>query len=339
MLGNGHSDASSHVVHPSWFKPESFLQPDFNPQTYVAGVRKYVRTKACHPRPDTLPRCLWTRYPTSSTATSPRSRPGYVFAANVCRHAPHQPSQLVEVINEDYNDFVSLSTKLVNIDGSVLRMQKPLLELKARLPHLDPCVHQPHNALGAPCCGAGGHQGPDGRPQRWPCTPSAGRGMPCNAGADAGHRARHGQGLPGCNIIALRVCTIHMRCQVEKLITEANDAGDVSTMSEDDLAAHARLLERVGGEMARLQFFSARGAQLAFMQQLAPRVARATTSAEARFSEALQIALTRGQHSTVTHCLHAFASISATAAGEAVVRCVTVEWFGVGLVCVLSIWA
>lgn len=40
------------------------------------------------------------------------------------------PTQLVEVINEDYNDFVSLSTKLVNIDGSVLRMQKPLLELK-----------------------------------------------------------------------------------------------------------------------------------------------------------------------------------------------------------------
>ena len=38
--------------------------------------------------------------------------------------------QLVEVINEDYNDFVSLSTKLVNVDGAVLRMQKPLLELR-----------------------------------------------------------------------------------------------------------------------------------------------------------------------------------------------------------------
>jgi hypothetical protein len=38
--------------------------------------------------------------------------------------------QLVEVINEDYADFVSLSTKLVNVDGAVLRMQKPLLELR-----------------------------------------------------------------------------------------------------------------------------------------------------------------------------------------------------------------
>jgi hypothetical protein len=38
--------------------------------------------------------------------------------------------QLIEVINDDYNDFVSLSTKLVNVDGAVLRMQKPLLEVK-----------------------------------------------------------------------------------------------------------------------------------------------------------------------------------------------------------------
>ena len=36
------------------------------------------------------------------------------------------------MINEDYNDFVSLSTKLVNVDGSLQRMQAPLLELQAR---------------------------------------------------------------------------------------------------------------------------------------------------------------------------------------------------------------
>ncbi len=40
--------------------------------------------------------------------------------------------QMVEVINEDYQDYVSLSAKLVNVDGAVLRMRKPLLELKVR---------------------------------------------------------------------------------------------------------------------------------------------------------------------------------------------------------------
>jgi hypothetical protein len=43
------------------------------------------------------------------------------------------PAQLVEVINEDYADFVSLSTKLVNVDGAVLRMQRPLTEVQERL--------------------------------------------------------------------------------------------------------------------------------------------------------------------------------------------------------------
>jgi hypothetical protein len=38
--------------------------------------------------------------------------------------------QLVEVINEDYGDYVSLSSRLVNVDGSVIRMRRPLTELK-----------------------------------------------------------------------------------------------------------------------------------------------------------------------------------------------------------------
>ena len=42
--------------------------------------------------------------------------------------------QLVEVINEDYADFVSLSTQLVNVDGAVARMQQPLTDLLVRPP-------------------------------------------------------------------------------------------------------------------------------------------------------------------------------------------------------------
>jgi hypothetical protein len=41
--------------------------------------------------------------------------------------------QLVEVINEDYSDYVSLSSRLVNVEGAVFRMRKPLLELKEKL--------------------------------------------------------------------------------------------------------------------------------------------------------------------------------------------------------------
>ena len=34
------------------------------------------------------------------------------------------------MINEDYGEYVSLSSRLVNVEGFVLRMRKPLVELK-----------------------------------------------------------------------------------------------------------------------------------------------------------------------------------------------------------------
>ena len=49
--------------------------------------------------------------------------------------------QLVEVINEDYADFVSLSTQLVNVDGAVARMQRPLGDLKVLVDAVLPAEH------------------------------------------------------------------------------------------------------------------------------------------------------------------------------------------------------
>lgn len=38
--------------------------------------------------------------------------------------------QLVEVINEDYSDYVGLAGKLTGVEGAVVRMRRPLGELK-----------------------------------------------------------------------------------------------------------------------------------------------------------------------------------------------------------------
>ena len=56
------------------------------------------------------------------------------LSAELQRYVTILKGKLVEVINEDYNDFVSLSTKLVNVDGAVTQMQKPLLRLKVQTP-------------------------------------------------------------------------------------------------------------------------------------------------------------------------------------------------------------
>lgn len=40
--------------------------------------------------------------------------------------------QLVEALNEDYSDYVGLSGQLSGLEGAVVRMRQPLLEIQVR---------------------------------------------------------------------------------------------------------------------------------------------------------------------------------------------------------------
>lgn len=42
-------------------------------------------------------------------------------------------TRLVEVLNDDYDDYVGLSSRLVTVDGAVLRMTKPLHDIRDKL--------------------------------------------------------------------------------------------------------------------------------------------------------------------------------------------------------------
>jgi hypothetical protein len=68
--------------------------------------------------------------------------------------------QLVEVINEDYGDYVSLSSRLVNVDGSVIRMRRPLLDLKVRRPAAQLPGWLPGWPAGRPALSDSPRQGP-----------------------------------------------------------------------------------------------------------------------------------------------------------------------------------
>ncbi len=70
----------------------------------------------------------------------------------------HTLLQMVEVINEDYQDYVNLSAKLAHVDGAVMRMRKPLLELKVRTPtHTRAHTHTHKLALTHTCTHARVH--------------------------------------------------------------------------------------------------------------------------------------------------------------------------------------
>ncbi|KAJ7945719.1 Conserved oligomeric Golgi complex subunit 2 [Quillaja saponaria] len=88
-------------AHPLWFKPASFLYPDFDSESYISELRTFVPF-------DTLRSELHN----------------YLSSLN---------HELIDLINRDYADFVNLSTKLVDVDSAVVRMRAPLVELREKI--------------------------------------------------------------------------------------------------------------------------------------------------------------------------------------------------------------
>ncbi|KAK2409364.1 conserved oligomeric Golgi complex subunit [Trifolium repens] len=87
--------------HPLWFKPASFLSPEFDSESYISELRTFVPF-------DTLRSEL----------------NNYLSSLN---------HELIDLINRDYADFVNLSTKLVDVDAAVVRMRAPLVELREKI--------------------------------------------------------------------------------------------------------------------------------------------------------------------------------------------------------------
>ncbi|GMN56648.1 hypothetical protein TIFTF001_025753 [Ficus carica] len=87
--------------HPLWFKPELFLSPDFDSESYISELRTFV--------------------PFETLRSELQS---YLSSLN---------HELIDLINRDYADFVNLSTKLVDVDAAVVRMRAPLVELREKI--------------------------------------------------------------------------------------------------------------------------------------------------------------------------------------------------------------
>lgn len=87
--------------HPLWFNQSSFLNPNFNSESYISDLRTFV--------------------------------PFETLRSELQSHLTSLKHELVELINRDYADFVNLSTKLVDVDAAVLRMRAPLIEIRDKI--------------------------------------------------------------------------------------------------------------------------------------------------------------------------------------------------------------
>lgn len=88
-------------AYPPWLNPTAFSDPNFDPESYISELRTFV--------------------------------PFDTLTSELRSHLGSLNRELVDLINRDYSDFVSLSTKLIDIDASVVRMRAPLLEIKEKI--------------------------------------------------------------------------------------------------------------------------------------------------------------------------------------------------------------
>lgn len=88
-------------AYPPWLNPTAFVGQDFDPESYISDLRAFV--------------------------------PFETLRFELQSHLSSLQRELVDLINRDYSDFVSLSTKLIDIDACVVRMRAPLLDIKEKI--------------------------------------------------------------------------------------------------------------------------------------------------------------------------------------------------------------
>lgn len=259
---------------PLWFKKDAFTASDFNSETYIAHLRKFV--------------------PLDS------------LRAQLQTHLRLLKSELVELINRDYTDFVNLSTKLVDVDGAVLRMRMPLNDLRSKLVLARDSVSSSLLAL------------QDGLKRRAEASESR-------------------------EILELLLDTSHVVSKIEKLLVELKSIppGESAISQVDTIGAppltngvlgegtenvssleesRSRLLERIASEMNRVKFNVARVQDLPFILNMEKRIQNASSSLDASLRQCFELGLERRDEAVIFRCLRAYAAIDNTTGAHEVFR-------------------
>lgn len=258
---------------PLWFKKSSFLQPEFDSEAYISDLRTLVSF-------DTLRSELQT-------------------------HLASLKHELIDLINRDYADFVNLSTKLVDVDGAIVRMRAPLTELREKILGFRESVESTLVAV------------QNGLRQR--SEASAAR-----------------------EILELLLDTFHVVSKVEKLIKELPSVpadwsnGDVNSMARSSLnngisLQHAEnetnlretqsmLLERIASEMNRLKFYMAHAQNLPFVENMEKRIQSASLLLDASLGHCFVDALEHRDATAIYNCLRAYAAVDNTRNAEDIFR-------------------
>ncbi|KAK6148104.1 hypothetical protein DH2020_019016 [Rehmannia glutinosa] len=255
--------------HPLWLNPSKFSDSEFDPESYISDLRTFV--------------------PFDTLRSELRSHLGAL------KH------ELVELINRDYADFVSLSTKLVDVDAAVVRMRAPLLEIKEKILSF--------------------------------------RGSVDGSLAALQIRLKHrSQANEARELLELLLDTFHVVSKVEKLIKELPTVpadwpnGTVNSTEKDQLSngisfQHAEngtnlretqsmLLERIASEMNRLKFYIAHAQNMPFIENMVKRIQNASLLLDTSLGHCFVDGLEHRDENAIYNCLRAYAAIDNTSSAE-----------------------
>ncbi|KAK9748308.1 hypothetical protein RND81_02G049400 [Saponaria officinalis] len=259
--------------NPLWFKQELFLSPEFNPETYIADLRTFV--------------------------------PFNTLRSQLQSHLSSLKHHLIDLINRDYNDFVSLSTNLLDVDHAVSRMRAPLSDLRSRIIEFRDAVDASLVKLQT----------------------------------GLRHRA---QAADVREVLQLLLDAFHVVSKIEKLIKELPSVpadwsnGDVSTYEKSHLSngisvqqaenesnvreTQSMLLERIASEMNRLKFYMAHAKDLPFIQNIEKRFQSASLLLDASLGHCFVDGLKNHDENAIYNCLRAYAAIDNTKSAEETFR-------------------
>ncbi|KAL3652642.1 Conserved oligomeric Golgi complex subunit 2 [Castilleja foliolosa] len=265
---------------PLWLNPTKFSDPEFDPESYIADLRTFV--------------------PFDTLRSELRSHLGAL------KH------ELVELINRDYTDFVSLSTKLVDVDAAVVRMRAPLLEIKEKILAFRGSVDGSLVALQI-------------------------------------RLKQRSQANEAREVLELLLDTFHVVSKVEKLIKELPTVTadwPNGTMSSTDKArlsngisfqlaengtnlreTQSMLLERIASEMNRLKFYIAHAQNMPFIENMVKRTQNASLLLDTSLGHCFENGLEHRDENAIYNCLRAYAAIDNSSSAEEIFRSTVVAPF------------
>ncbi|KAH0470863.1 hypothetical protein IEQ34_000586 [Dendrobium chrysotoxum] len=262
---------------PLWFKKSSFLRADFDPESYIADLRTFV--------------------PLESLGAELRS------------HLATLKSELVELINRDYTDFVSLSTRLVDVDSSVARMRAPLAEFRDKVAAFRIAVENSLSSLRS------------GLRQR--AEASAAREM-LERLLDTFHVVSKVEKLIKELPITVSIGPNADLVHVEKGILSNENSLHPAENGTNFRVTQSILLERIASEMNRIKFSISNAKDLPFIVNLEKRIQSATELLDHSLGNCFKDGLEHHDEDAIYNCLRAYAAIDNTAAAEEIFRIVIV---------------